>query len=178
MKTNLWSEVERLLHEAIQLSPHERAAFVAGIGAADIREEVLSLLAAGERDGRSIYGIVAEAAHTIADEPLTGRHFGHFQVIKEIGRGGMGEVYLARDLKLGREVALKLLPFAFQRDPERLRMFEQEARAAAVLNHPNIMAVYEAAEFDGQPFIAAEYVEGKTLAERLRRGPLPLDDAR
>ena len=177
-KADVWSDVERLIHEAMQLPPGERPAFAGKIGDTEIREEVLSLLAAGEEDTRSLYGVIAEAARIITKEPFTGRHFSHFQVIREIGRGGMGEVYLARDLKLGREVALKLLPLAFQRDPERLRLFEQEARAAAILNHPNIMAVYEAAEFEGQPFIAAEYVEGKTLAERLRRGPLPLEDAK
>ncbi len=178
MKAEVWSEVERLLHEAMQLPPAERAEFVANIGNADVRAGVLSLLATLERDSSNIDIVIAEAAQTILKEPLTQRHFSHFEVIKEIGRGGMGEVYLARDVKLGRQVAVKLLPTAFRRDPERLRMFEREARAAAALNHPNIMAVYEVGECEGQPFIAAEYVEGKTLAERLRRGALSLEEAK
>ncbi len=176
MNAGVWVEVERFLHEAMQLPPNERAAFVANIIRPDVRHEVLSLVAAAEGGTSSIAKVIADAAQTDGD--LAGRRFSHFQIVREIGRGGMGEVYLARDLKLGREVALKLLPLAFQRDPQRLRLFEAEARAAAVLNHPNIMAVYEAGEFDGQPFIATEYVEGKTLAERLRRGPLPLDQAK
>ncbi|HEY1537660.1 MAG TPA: serine/threonine-protein kinase, partial [Polyangiaceae bacterium] len=178
MRAEVWTEVERLLHEAIQLSPGERATFVARIPNADVRAEVLSLLAALDRDSSNIDKLIAEAALTVFDECLAGRQFSHFQVIKEIGGGGMGQVYLARDVKLGRQVAVKLLSTAFQRDPERLRLFEQEARAAAALNHPNIMAVYEVGECEGKPFIAAEYVEGKTLAERLRRGVLSLDEAK
>ena len=89
----------------------------------------------------------------------------------------MGEVYLADDLKLGRQVALKLLPAAFRQDRDRASRFEREARAAAALNHPNIMAVYEVGHSDGQPFIAAEYIQGETLAEVLSRGPLPEAEA-
>ncbi|HYM13823.1 MAG TPA: protein kinase [Bryobacterales bacterium] len=102
---------------------------------------------------------------------------GHFRVIQSIGRGAMGEVYLAQDVKLGRQVALKLLPIAFQRDPDHVRRFEREARAAAALNHPNIMTVHEVGECEGRLFIAAEYVEGETLAERLRRGALAVPQA-
>jgi serine/threonine-protein kinase len=178
MRAEAWGEVERLLHEATQLSHGERAVFVANIGNADVRAEILSLLAALDQGTSSIDAVIAEAAQTIVAEPLARRHFSHFQVIEQIGRGGMGEVYLARDVKLGRQVAVKLLPTAFQRDPDRLRMFEREARAAAALNHPNIMAVYEVGECEGQPFIAAEYVEGKTLAQRLRRGSLSLEEAK
>jgi serine/threonine protein kinase len=178
VKADGWRQVERLLHEAMQLPPGERSAFVSNIADAEVRAEVVSLLAAqGERGGASVRAVVGEAAQAVLDEPLTGRMLGHFQVIKPIGRGAMGEVYLAQDVKLGRQVALKLLPLAFQRDPERVRRFEREARAAAALNHPNIMTVHEVGECDGRLFIAAEYVEGETLADRLRRGPLAAPEA-
>ena len=178
MTADRWAEVEQLLHDALQLRPEERAAFLADISNADVRAEVSSLLAAEcEPDGSIVDAVIGEAAQAVLDEPFTGHMVGHFQVIKPIGRGAMGEVYLAQDMKLGRQVALKLLPRHFQQDNERLRRFEQEARAAAALNHPNIMAIYEVGLSNGQPFIAAEYVEGETLADRLRQGPLPVEEA-
>ncbi|MGA7521407.1 MAG: protein kinase [Acidobacteriaceae bacterium] len=109
--------------------------------------------------------------------PLTeGSCLGSYEVLAPLGMGGMGEVYRARDPRLNREVALKVLPEFYSRDPERLRRFEQEARAAAALNHPNICAVYQ---FDiGPPaHIVSELLEGETLRERLRRGPLPVHKA-
>ncbi|MBI1897783.1 MAG: PD40 domain-containing protein [Acidobacteria bacterium] len=173
-----WRQVERLLYEARQLPPGERSAFVSNIGDTEVRAEVASLLAAqAERGEVSVCLMVGEAAQAVLDESLTGSMLGHFQVIKPIGRGAMGEVYLAQDVKLGRQVALKLLPSVFQRDPERVRRFEREARAAAALNHPNIMTVHEVGECQGRLFIAAEYVQGETLADRLCRGPLPVPEA-
>lgn len=177
-----WREVERLFHQATQLASGERAAFVANIGDADVRAEVASLLAAeADRDssiiGAAIGAAIGEAAQIALDDPLPGRVLAHFRIVKSIGRGGMGEVYLAQDLKLGRQVALKLLPAAFQRDAGRLRRFEHEARILAALNHPNIMTIYEVGYSSGRRFIAGEYVEGETLAERLRRGALPAEEA-
>src|SRR5437667_3434550 len=162
----------------MQVAPGDRAAFVAKIDAADVRAEVASLLAAqSERGGSVIDAVIGEAAQAVLDEPFAGHVLGHFEVVRRIGRGAMGEVYLAQDLKLGRQVALKLLPVAFQRDSERVRRFEREARAAAALNHPNIVTVHEVGEWEGQPFIATEFVEGETLAQRLGRGPLSVAEA-
>src|SRR2546426_1510872 len=162
----------------MQLAPGDRAAFVENIAAADVRAEVTSLLAAqSERGASLIDAVIGEAAQAVLDEPFTGRVLGHFHVVRRIGRGAMGEVYLAQDLKLGRQVALKLLPVAFQRDSERVRRFEREARAAAALNHPNIVTVHEVGEWEGQPFIATQFVEGETLAQRLGRGPLSVAEA-
>ena len=102
--------------------------------------------------------------------PLVTGTFGHFEIIRPLGQGAMGEVYLAQDVRLVRPVALKLLPTEFQHDIERLGRFQREARAAAALNHPNIVTVHDVGEYQGRPFIATEFVEGETLAERLRRG--------
>jgi len=167
-------QVEQLLDQALHLAPGERAPFAERIADTEIRAEVLSLLAAdAHQAGPSINRVIGQAARAISGELETGRTLDHFQIIKRIGAGGMGEVYLARDLRLGREVALKLLPPLFEQDSDRLRLFEREARATAALNHPNIMAVYEVGHADRKSFIAAEYVEGDTLSQRLSRGPLP-----
>ncbi len=104
---------------------------------------------------------------------MLGRTLSHYEVLEEISRGGMGIVYRALDLKLDREVALKVLPQALVADPERLRRFEQEARSASALNHPNIITIYEINNVDSTPYIAMELVEGKTLREMLSAGPLP-----
>ena len=95
----------------------------------------------------------------------------------ELGRGGMGVVYVAIDSKLQRQVALKLLPVGLHRDQDRLHRFEREARLAAALSHPNIVTVFEIGEWQSRPFIAAEFVPGETLAQLLTRGPLPMSDA-
>ena len=94
-----------------------------------------------------------------------------------LGAGGMGEVYRARDTKLGRDVAIKIMPRAFTNDPERLKRFEREARMLAALNHPNIGAIYGLEDADGMRALILELVDGETLADRIARGPLPLKDA-
>ena len=104
---------------------------------------------------------------------MLGRTLSHYKVLEEISRGGMGVVYRALDLKLDREVALKVLPQELAGDHERLRRFEQEARSASALNHPNIITIYEINKVDSTPYIAMELVEGKTLREMLSAGPLP-----
>ncbi len=108
---------------------------------------------------------------------MIGRTLSHYKVLEKIGEGGMGEVYLARDTKLDREVAVKVLPATFSENRERLARFEREARLLASLNHPNIAAIHELEESDGVHFLALEYVPGETLAERIKRGPIPIDEA-
>src|SRR5216683_737593 len=103
----------------------------------------------------------------------TGARLGPYEILAPLGAGGMGEVYRAKDPRLGREVAVKVLPASLSQDADRLRRFEQEARAAGALNHPNITAVYDIGSVDGSPYIVTELLEGETLRERLSAGALP-----
>ena len=100
-----------------------------------------------------------------------GTRFGPYEIIALIGAGGMGEVYRARDTRLGREVAVKTLPVAFASEPDRLRRFELEAKAASLLSHPNIVTVHDVGTADGVPYIVSELLDGENLRERLNRGP-------
>src|SRR5262249_55698311 len=106
-----------------------------------------------------------------------GSKLGPYEILAALGAGGMGEVYRARDPRLGREVAIKILPSGAGSDPERLRRFEQEARATAALNHPNILAVFDIGSQDNSPYIVSELLEGETLRARLAGGALPVRKA-
>ena len=105
-----------------------------------------------------------------------GTLLGHYEILNLIGVGGMGEVYRAHDNKLKRDVALKVLPEAFARDPDRVARFRREAQLLASLNHPNIAAIYNAEEAGGTHFLVMELVLGETLRERIKRGPLPVEE--
>jgi eukaryotic-like serine/threonine-protein kinase len=102
-----------------------------------------------------------------------GNRLGRYEIRSKIGEGGMGEVYRARDDRLNRDVAIKVLPVAFSADAERLRRFEQEAQAAGKLNHPNILSIYDVDTHDGAPYVVSELLEGESLRDRLQHGPLP-----
>jgi serine/threonine protein kinase len=106
-----------------------------------------------------------------------GARLGPYEILSALGAGGMGEVYRAGDTKLGRDVALKILPESFTHDPERLARFRREAQVLAALNHPHIGAIYGQDEANGEQFLVLELVDGETLADRLKRGALPLDEA-
>src|SRR5271169_4673153 len=97
---------------------------------------------------------------------------GHYRIVEKIGSGGMGEVYRAADHRLARDVAIKVLKPSLARDPDRLRRFELEARSAAALSHPNIVAIYDIGMHDGAPYIVSELLQGQTLRQRLSEGPL------
>ena len=108
--------------------------------------------------------------YSALDLPLTtGSRLGPYEILSPLGAGGMGEVYRAKDPRLGRDVAIKVLPPSFSQDADRLRRFEQEAKAAGVLNHPNITAVYDIGTHDGAPYVVQELLEGETLRARARR---------
>ena len=102
-----------------------------------------------------------------------GARLGPYEILGLVGSGGMGEVYRARDPRLGRDVAIKVLPAEVGTDPGRLRRFEQEARAVAALNHPNILTVFDVGTHEGAPYIVTELLEGQSLRERLKEGALP-----
>src|SRR5580704_3840055 len=108
---------------------------------------------------------------------MAGQLFGHYRIIEKIGSGGMGEVFRARDERLGRDVALKVIRPASNDNPDHLRRFEQEARAAAALNHPNILAIYDVGFEGTTPYIVSELLEGKNLRQHLCEGPIPMRES-
>jgi serine/threonine protein kinase/Tol biopolymer transport system component len=174
-----WQRVKEIFEGALERQGDERAAFLdrAADGDEEVREEVESLLRSYEVAGSFMES--PAVAHADLEQRLTpGQRIKHYQIVNLIGEGGMGEVYLATDTILGRRVALKVLPTFVSKDPERLRRFTQEARAASRLSHPNVCVVHEIGETeDGRPFIAMEYVEGVTLRERIRNQAMKLGDA-
>ena len=183
MTPERWQQVKEIFNSAIAYRPEERSSFIsqACSGDEELRSEVESLIASHEESGSFIDQPAFEAAASLlASEPaelIPGQTIDSFEVISFLNRGGMGEVYLAEDKRLGRKVALKLLPSSFTSDDDRLRRFEQEARAASALNHPNIITIYDIRQAGRSHVIATEYVEGETLRHRLMRGPLNLSEA-
>ena len=176
-----WEQVERLYHEALEYDAASRDAFLdqACHGDDALRQEVQSLLGFEHAaHGFLEHPALAEAAKSLAHDPpvrLTGRRLGGYEVSTLLDTGGMGEVYRARDLRLGREVAIKVLEPSIAADPAYLRRFEEEARSASILNHPNIVTIYGVGEEGGIAFIAMELVQGRTLREHMSTGPVPLD---
>ena len=148
MTPERWQQVKEIFNSAINYHPEERGSFLsqACSGDENLRREVESLIASHEQSGEFIdQPAFVAAASLLADEKVelrAGETIGSYQVLSFISRGGMGEVYLAQDKRLGRRVALKLLPSSFTTNDDRLRRFEQEARAASALNHPNIITIY------------------------------------
>jgi len=169
MKSEQWRQLDSLFHSALEREPGERAAFLdeACDGDESLRQQVEVLLTAHEGAGsfieRPAFEVEAQSVADDQDESAVGQTIGHYKIISTLGVGGMGEVYLAQDTRLGRMIALKLLPVEFTRDTDRVRRFQQEARAASALNHPNIITIYEIGQVDDRHFIATEFIEGDTL---------------
>jgi serine/threonine protein kinase/TolB-like protein/Flp pilus assembly protein TadD len=179
MTPERWQQLKQIFQSALERNPAERSAFLRQACAGDpaLRSEVESLISSHDQAGDSIEAMAVEAATEMLSDradPIAGKHIGHYQVLSLIGRGGMGEVFLAQDASLGRKVALKLLRAEFTGDEERLRRFRQEARAASALNHPNIVTIYEIGEAEVGRFIVMEFIEGRTLRE-VAREPLSLE---
>lgn len=178
IETERWRQIEQLYQAALELGPIQREAFLdqACGSDAELRWQVESLLHCDEKAKNFIETPALEVAAQLDSEheakELAGQRIGAFEIVSLLGAGGMGEVYQARDTKLGRTVALKILAADVAADQERMRRFLQEARAAAALNHPNVATIYEVGESEGRRFIAMEYVEGETLAARIGGGPL------
>jgi serine/threonine protein kinase len=108
---------------------------------------------------------------------MIGKTISHYKITEQLGKGGMGEVYQAKDQKLGRDVAIKVLPHEFAQDTDRVARFQREAKLLASLNHPNIAAIYGLEESDGMNFIVMELVEGQTLDDRIKSGPISVEEA-
>src|SRR5512139_1090260 len=108
---------------------------------------------------------------------MVGKTLGHYKIISQLGKGGMGEVYRAKDEKLGRDVAIKALPEEFAKDADRIARFQREAKLLASLNHPNIASIYGLEESGGTNFLVLELVEGETLADRIKAGPIPVEES-
>ncbi len=175
-------QLEKLFHEAAGLGPRERADFMARVRDSnpELVVELESLIAAHERpDGfidSPVYEAAAESIAKAQPVLVAGQVVGHYQVVAPLGKGGMGEVYLANDTKLDRKVALKLLPAEFTNRKDLLRRFIQEAKAASSLNHPNIITIHEIGQTDGVHFIATEFIDGQTLKQRMKRARLNFAD--
>src|SRR5213595_3351400 len=175
--------IEEIFLAALDQEQDQVSAFLdtACEGDAVLRREVEALLASDQRAGRFIetssIGLATKVIQNQQADLLVGQTIGHYKISESIGTGGMGEVYLATDITAGRKAALKLLPMRFTGEPERLKRFQQEARAVVALNHPNILTVYEIGEDHSIHYIASELIEGETLRDRLTRGPMQLSEA-
>lgn len=177
MNAKRWEQIKEIYVRALDLCGDEREGFLAGACAcdADLRREIETLLAAHADAGTFLESSAVEVAarEIVADElifpapQLIGRELANYRIVSLLGRGGMGEVYLAEDKRLHRKVALKLSPTRFMNDAERARRFEREARTVSSLNHPNIVTIFDIGQDGGLWFMATEFIEGRTLRQVL-----------
>jgi serine/threonine protein kinase len=183
MSGERWEKLDRLFAEALALEPAARAAMLTRACGADesLRIEALSLLTAADASGEFLATPALERlARTMAADGWTlqpGERLGVYTVRERVGSGGAGEVWRATDERLDRDVAIKVLLPHLSDNPDRLRDFMSEARTAGVLNHANILSVYDVGEHRSAPFIVCEYLEGESLRARLQAGPLPVETA-
>ncbi len=184
-----WEQIEQLWQQALQIEPRHREAFVNNQPdlAEPVRAEVLAMLRQDDNSADFLETPALEdAARQLAHDQLNaptleikGQRFGSYEVLSQLGAGGMGTVYLARDLHLNRNVAVKVLLDGFKRDPDRLKRFKREAEMLAKVSHPNVAALfdYDRESSDGPRYLVMEYVAGETLAERLARGVMTATEA-
>jgi hypothetical protein len=201
LETDRWRHIEALFHEAAALAPSERPAFLSRVCGEDpeLRREVESLLTSDVPEDRFIEAAVSRAADELpanADRALgvngpaqsgvsealrrsvsAGTRLGPYEIVSPIGSGGMGKVYRAHDVRLDRAVAVKILSDCLSQDTQLMHRFHLEARAVSRLNHPHICTLHDVGHQAGIDYLVMEYLEGETLAERLRKGPLPLHQA-
>ena len=180
MHAERWRKIDHLFHAALEQEPTRRAEFLAQECPGDLklRSEVEALIASHEEAEAFIETPASDLAAEIIAQTQTGlvpgQAVGPYTIVSVLGAGGMGEVYLAQDTRLGRQVALKLLPSQFTVSADRLHRFEQEARAVSALNHPNIVTIHEIGRENGSHFIVNEFVEGQTLRQRMVETPISL----
>jgi serine/threonine-protein kinase len=183
VKPERWGQIDKLFQAALALDPADRSAFLdhACKGDESLKKEVESLIASHDSAGSFMSSPAIEANPSLIATDDTDSIFkqpvGPYSILSLLGAGGMGEVYLAVDTRLGRKVALKLLPDLFTRDEQRVLRFQQEARAASALNHPNIITIHDIGESAGRHFIATEFVDGETLRQRMAGGRMSLAES-
>jgi eukaryotic-like serine/threonine-protein kinase len=183
MNSDLWRRIEAVYDAVLTLPPERREFALEELCAADteLRREVESLLNAREHAGDFLTpgNLVGHIAALIPQPalPAIGSRLGDYEILAAIGAGAMGEVYRARDARLGRDVALKILPAHLGHDPARVARFQMEAKAASALNHPNIVTVYEIGRAEGMWYIASELVEGANLRQRILAGQTGCEEA-
>lgn len=178
MDSQRWKQIDEIFHAALEYEPPARDAFLTKACKEDesLRAEIEALIASHQKDSTFFDTPASDlAAEYLAQKDNIGA-LGHYKIVKKIGSGGMGEVYLAEDTRLNRKVALKLLPPEFTNDKGRIRRFEKEARAVSALNHPNILTIYDIGQIGNSSFIASEYVDGQTLRQRSRNSKMQLKE--
>src|ERR1700691_3931062 len=177
VKPERWQEVKEVLFATLEKAPADRAAYLdQACTDPSLRREVESLVLSHEQGDSSLMEL--SPAGMPGDEALkSGSRIGGYEILTWIGAGGMGVVYSARDAMLGRTVAIKVLPEAFLHDPQRLARFQREARVLASLNHPNIATVHGFEQSGSKRALVMELVEGPTLADGSRHGPIPIEES-
>src|SRR5712664_4001853 len=184
MTPERWQKIEQMYHAALEREESQRSAYLREVCVGDeqLLQEVESLLAQENRAEEFLERPAMEVAARMSAEnqsqiTLLGRQLGCYKIVSLLGAGGMGEVYQAHDTKLGRDVAIKVLPAAFVHDAERLARFQREARMLASLNHPNIATIFGLEQSDGMNYLVMELVPGHTLGERVSSGALKIEEA-
>jgi serine/threonine protein kinase/tetratricopeptide (TPR) repeat protein len=184
LESDRWHRLNTLFNEALGMDAARRSDYLddACGSDAELRRELDSLLSAADDSNEVIASTLREAARDVCFERglpslTSGSRFLHYEIVSLIGAGGMGQVYLAEDIRLKRKIALKTLAPQYAGDANALLRLEQEARASSALNHPNILTIYDIGEAEKIHYIACEYIDGLTVREKLRSGPLPLNSA-